>query len=479
MVNLEEPIDLLINGARILTVDDQRRELYDSSIAVSAGEILEIGPTPDLKKRYNARREIDASRMLVLPGLINAHNHLFQVMCRGLGDGSDLSNWAQRAIWPLAPFFSESACEVAARLACLEMIESGTTTVVDSHYLHSDPKAQDGIAQACLDSGVRAILGRAAMDASSVPDPFRETPEEAVRATERFIHKWNGREGRLIVRPEAMNEVMASREMILKLRALSREAGTGFHMHVSEERSRPERLKEETGFRTIEYLDHLGVLGPDVVLAHCVWVNQREREIIAESGTAVIHNPVSNQFLADGVAPIPQLLDMGVRVGLGTDGAASNNSLDMFEVMKSTALLHKVHNLRSDLMSASQVLEAATIKGAEALGIDHIVGSLEPGKKADILLLSLDCPRMIPCYSIASNLVYSASSCLVHTVIIDGRIVAEKGRCLSLDRTEVMREARRLESYLTMKISIGRASCASNIVAFRKDGERLPVMGSA
>jgi len=434
-------------------MDSAKRELLDAAIAVNAGKILEIGSAPDVQKRYQAKNEIDASRMLAMPGLVNAHNHLFQVMCRGLGDGSDLSDWAQRAIWPLAPAFDETACEIASRLACLEMIESGTTTVVDSHYLHHDPRGQDGVARACLDSGMRAILGRAAMDASVVAEPFRETASEAVKATERYIGAWHGAGGgRLMVRPEAMNEVTASREMILKLRRLSREAETGFHMHISEARSRPELIRKETGFRTIKYLDHLGVLDSDVVLAHCVWLDEEEMRIIAETDTAVVHNPISNQFLADGVAPIPQLLEMGVRVGLGTDGAASNNSQDMFEVMKGAALLHKVHNLRADLMNALQVLEMATIEGARALGIAGIVGSLEPGKRADILLLTMEDPAMVPCYSAVSNLVYSASSRMVHTVIIDGRIVVEAGSCISMDREEALDEARRLERSLSKRL---------------------------
>lgn len=447
-------IDILISDTQIMTMDDQRRTLNGASIAVNAGEILQIGPARELKKRYKARHNIDASEMLALPGLINGHNHLFQTMCRGLGDGFDISDWAQRAIWPLAPFFDESVCKVAALLACIEMIESGTTTVVDSHYLHHDPNAQDHIAQACLDSGIRAILGRAAMDSTSVPKPFRETPEDAVSATERFLQKWNGKANRLMVRPEAMNEVQASTEMILKLRRLSREAKIGFHMHAASSRSRPENLKREVGFRTIEYLNHLGVLGPDVVLAHGIWLNEQEIKFIADSGTAIIHNPVSNQYLADGIAPVPKYLDMGIRVGIGTDGAASNNAQDMFEVMKTTALLHKVHNLRADLMDASEVLELATIKGAQALGIDNITGSLEPGKRADILLVSLNCLGMIPCYSVVSNLVYSASSRIVRSVIIEGRIVAENGKCVSVDRTEVMNEARKLETFLKTKIDI-------------------------
>ena len=434
-------------------MDGQRRVLPDASIVVDASVIVEIGPAVDVGPCYRAARDIDATGMLALPGLVNAHNHLFQVMCRGLGDGCDLSTWAQQAIWPLAPHFDEHMCEVAARLACLEMIESGTTTVVDSHYLHADPAAQDGIARACRDAGLRAVLGRSAMDTGSVPAPFLETPEEAVCATERFIAKWNGQgNGRLTVRPEAMNEVMASRQMIVRLRELSRAAGTGFHMHASESRARPIQLEKETGFRTIRYLEHLGVLGPDVVLAHCVWLDQEEMRVLAETATGVIHNPISNQFLADGVAPITQLVGMGVSVGLGTDGAASNNSQDMFEVMKGAALLQKVHNLRADLMSAWQVLEMATIGGARALGIADSVGSLEVGKRADILLVVTNCPGMVPRYSVASNLVFSASSRIVRTVIVDGHIIAENGTCTSLDRTAVLREARELASDLKRRM---------------------------
>ena len=285
------------------------------------------------------------------------------------------------------------------------------------------------------------------MDCGDVPEPFLETPEQAVKATETLIQKYDGKEDRLIVRPEAMSEATASKEMILHLRALSREADSGFHMHVAESRSRPERLSKATGFRTIRYLDHLGVLGRDVLLAHCVWVEEDERQALANSGTKVAHNPVSNQFLADGVAPIPALLATGVVVGLGSDGAASNNSLDMFEVMKAAALLQKIHHLDAQALTAPQVLEMATIGGARAIGIDGITGSLERGKRADILLLELRQPGMVPCYSTISNLVYSSSRRLVNTVIIEGRIVVEKGLCVSVDRDQVIEDASRLHRH--------------------------------
>lgn len=452
-------VDILVNNVYVLTMDGEGRERSNASIAVDDGRIVDIGPTSHIREKCSARIDIDASQMLALPGLVNAHNHLFQVMCRGLGDDADLSTWAARAIWPLAAHLDAAACEVAGQLACLEMVESGTTTVVDSHYLNADRQAHDRIAQACLDSGMRAILGRAAMDTGGVPAAFRERPEEAVALTAAFIEKWNGRAGRLVARPEAMNEVVASRDLILELRELSRAMGTGFHIHVAETRDRPEFLKQTTGFRSVEYLDHLDVLDDDVVLAHCVWVDRGEREAIARSGAAVAHNPISNQFLADGVAPVPDFLDRGIRVGLGTDGAASNNSLDMFEVMKSAALMHKVHGLSSAAMTAEEVLKAATIGGARALGIDHIVGSLETGKCADIVLLGLDQAGMVPCYSPSSNAVYCSASRAVRTVIVDGKVVVENGRCVTLDRRRVIERARRLERRLKEGASLGRWTC--------------------
>lgn len=415
--------------------------LTHASIAVLGGRILEVGERTTLGGRYLPGRTIDASRLLAIPGLINGHNHLFQTLCRGLGDGHGLATWADRAIWPIAPLLDRPACRLAASLACIEMIESGTTTVVDSHYLHAVPDAQDGIAEGCLDAGIRAILGRAAMDTGPVPAAFLASSAEALRATERFIERWNGEGNLLLARPEAMNEITASPALIRELRDLSRTAGVGFHMHAAEDRSRSDLLQRKTGFRTIDYLDHLGVLGPDVVLAHCVWLSEHEKVVLEATGTNVVHNPISNQFLADGVAPIPDLRQRGISVALGTDGAASNDSLDMFGVMKSAALLHKVTTMRPDAMNGQDVLEMATIAGARALGIDGFVGSLEDGKRADIVLIALDTPSMVPLHSIRSNLVYSATSRAVDIVIVDGRIVAEGGRCVSLDRREIMRDA--------------------------------------
>ena len=456
--NPERAIDLLISHATLLAKKGPQQEIPDCSIAITDGGIVAVGSDEELRSCYLPLQVIDATGMLAMPGLINGHNHLFQVMCRGLGDGCDLSNWAATAIWPVAHNMDRAACEVAAALACVEMIESGVTTVVDSHYLHALPGSQEGIAQGCLAAGIRAILGRAAMDTPDVPEPFRETVEQAVSSTSRFISMWNGRDNRITTRPEAMSEVAASRQMILGLRDLSREAGVGFHMHAAEEQSRPEQLEREVGSRTIAYLDQLGVLGPDVVLAHCVWLNHDEIMTLATTETSVIHNPVSNQFLADGVAPVPEFLAKGVKVGLGSDGAASNDSADMFEIMKSTALLHKISSMRSDVLGAEEVLEMATIGGARALGIDDQVGSLDPGKRADIVLLQLDAPRMVPRHDICRNLVYSASSQLVDTVIIEGHIVARRGKCISLDRDLIVHEALSLGRRLSPDKGVGKVN---------------------
>jgi 5-methylthioadenosine/S-adenosylhomocysteine deaminase len=447
------PIDLLISSATVLRMDSGRTLSPDTSIAIDAGEILELGGAREVRGRYAARREIDASGHLAMPGFVNGHNHLFQVLCRGLGEGHDLSDWASAAIWPIAAHLDREACEVAAQLACIEMIESGTTCVVDSHYLHGSSNGLDGIASACLASGIRAVLCRAAMDVG-VPTEFRESVAEAVGATERFAAVWEGRANRILVRPEAMSEAAASADMIRALRQVARDMGAGFHMHASEVAWRPEQLEREVGCRTIEYLDRLGVLGREVVLAHCVWLSDQEMDVLARTGTSVVHNPVSNGVLGDGIAPIPSLRTRGVAVGLGSDGAASNDAMDMFEIMKSTLLLQRATTYRVRSLPAYDVLAMATCEGARALGLDTRIGSLEPGKRADVVLLSLDAPRMVPRHSLPTNVVLSASSRLVDTVIIEGRIVAEGGQCTSLDRGAVVREAEAVGRRLRQRAEI-------------------------
>ncbi len=448
------PIDLLISGAAVLRMDRGRTLSPDTAIAIDAGKILELGVTPDLRGRYAPRREIDASGHLAMPGLVNGHNHLFQVLCRGLGDGHDLSDWASAAIWPIAAHLDREACEVAAQLACIEMIESGTTCVVDSHYVHGGSDSHDGIASACLASGIRAVLCRAAMD-TGVPEQFRESVAQAVDATERFAAAWHGRANRLLVRPEAMSEAAASAPMIQALRQVARDMGAGFHMHASEVAWRPEQLQRDVGCRTIEYLDQLGVLGRDVVLAHCVWLSDHEMDVLAGAGAGVVHNPVSNGVLGDGIAPVPGLRARGVAVALGSDGAASNDAMDMFEVMKSALVLHRAAARRVSSLPAYDVLEMATTEGGRALGLDALIGSLEPGKRGDVVLLSLDAPRMVPRHSLTTNVVLSASSRLIDTVIIEGRVVAERGQCTSLDRGAVVREAEAVARRLWQRAAIG------------------------
>lgn len=445
-------VDVLVANAAILLAGTTLEPHPGQSVAVIGAHIVDIGPAALLEGRYIARRRIDASRHVVLPGLVNAHTHLFQVLCRGFGDGHDLTTWADQAIWPLAPYLDAAMIRLATHLACIELIETGTTTVVDSHYLHFVPGAADAIAQGCWEAGVRAILGRAAMDSGPVPERFRESVNQALEATERFMERWHGRGDRLSVRPEALNEITASPELIVGLRALSRQAGTGFHMHAAESRLRVEALKRATGFPTIAYLHHLGVLGPEVVLAHCVWMEEEEQAMLEDTGAAVAHNPISNQFLADGVAPLPALLERGVRVALGTDGAASNGTLDMFEVMKATVLLHRVARLQADVLTAREALMLATIGGARALGIDKVTGALEVGKRADLLLVRLDTPGSVPWHAVVPNLVFGGASRGVDVVIIDGRVVAERGRCVSIDRREVFRDAEAIGKWLRQVI---------------------------
>jgi 5-methylthioadenosine/S-adenosylhomocysteine deaminase len=434
-------VQLIVEGAQLVTMDTRRRVLDDHSIAVDEGTIIDIAPADQIRTRYRAQQSINASTLLALPGLVNSHAHLFQLACRGLGSGSPLSEWTEKAIWPVAARLDGESCEAFATLSCVELIESGVTTIVDSHYLHRDEETQEAVARACLGAGVRAILGRASADLV-VPRAFRESPEVALGRTERFMARWNDRAGRISVRPEALNEVACSPEMITSLHRFAAAAGVGFHMHASETRERTEGLAAKHGRRTIEYLEHLGVLGPGVLLAHCVWLTANEIEVLRRTGASVAHNPISNAFLADGIAPMRELLRAGVPVGLGTDGAASSDALDMFEVMKAALLFQRVRTGDANAVEPYDILAAATIGAARAIGLGDATGSLEIGKKADILLLSLDSPRTTPARNVVTTLVLNGCAALVDTVIVAGVVVASAGKCVSVDRVAAMSAAR-------------------------------------
>jgi len=433
---------ILIKNGYVITMDPQRNVFTKGAVAVEGTEIVETGISEDLEKKYGDAEILDAGGKAVLPGLIDAHTHLYQILFRGLGDDLSLSEWLKECIWPLSYNLTRDDSYTAALLASLEMIKTGTTTFADSHYINRDKNCHDGIAQAVSETGIRGVLGRATVDAFPTPEAFRETVGEAEREAARVIEKYNNTaDGRITVRVEPLNETLASDEMIKAMRGISRQYGVGMNMHLAETIQRVQSARDNYGMSSVEYLNDIGILGPDLLLAHCCWISNKEIQLLKNTRTKVVHNSVSNQYLADGVAPVPAMLKNGVVVTIGADGAASNNNQDMFGVMKAAALLHKLNEYDPQALTANKVLEMATIDAALALGMETSIGSLEKGKKADIILLDINRPEMTPSLSVVSNLVYSTTGDAVDTVMIDGRIVMEKRELVTANEQQIITKA--------------------------------------
>ncbi|MCM3760941.1 amidohydrolase [Alkalihalobacillus oceani] len=430
---------ILVKHGYVVTMNKERAIFQDGAVVLQGDRIVKVGKTAELEQERDYERVIDAKGKLIMPGLINGHTHIFQTLFRGLGDDRPLSEWLGECVYPLSAHVGYEESYAAMKLSAVEMIQTGTTTFVDSHFIHHDKKAIDGIANAALEAGMRAVLGRTAIDQGPAPTRFHETVEEAVKEAVRIIELYHDHpSGRLKVRVEPLNETVASPEMIKAMYEVSSHYQVGMNMHLAETVQRVKSVQDRYQLRSVEYLHDLGVLGPHLLLAHCVWINQKEIHLLAETKTNVAHNAVSNQYLADGVAPVPAMLDNQINVTIGPDGAASNNNLDMFEVMKSAALLHKVNTLNTTALTADKVLEMATIDAAKAIGLEEEIGSLEAGKKADLIMVSLAEPEMIPSFSPLSHLVYSAKGNVVTDVIIDGNIVYENRSFTSLDKEKII-----------------------------------------
>jgi len=432
----------IIKHAQIITMDSQRRTFDDGAVVVSGSRIVAVGERAELEKKYAEAAVVDAKGMLVIPGLINAHTHIYQVLYKGLGDDASLSDWLKKCVYPMSLNLTGPDCYDAMMLSAVEMIKGGATTFVDCHYMNRDLSCQDYLAAAVGESGIRGVLGRGTIDSAPAPEPLRERVSQAVREAERVIKTYQGAaEGRLSVRVEALNEKLASREMITAMRGVAKQYKVGSNMHVAEAAERVRECKERLGMTSIEYIHSLGVTGPDVLLAHCCWLSEHDMEILAETGTHVAHNPVSNQYLADGIAPVPELLRRGINVTAGPDGACSNNNQNMFDVMKSAALLHKVHNLDPEILTAQQVFEMVTVNAAKALGMEKEIGSIEVGKYADLTMIDLQQPCMVPCFRPISNLVYAATPDVVDSVMIHGEMVLRGRELVGMDEKAILAKA--------------------------------------
>jgi 5-methylthioadenosine/S-adenosylhomocysteine deaminase len=386
--------------------------------------------------------EIDGAGKIVLPGLINTHTHLSMVLLRGYADDMRLQDWLQKKIWPVEGRLTADACYQGALLGCAEMIMSGTTTFIDMYFHMED------VAKAVAQAGLRAFLSYGIID---LFDPARaRTEQDKTRTLWEYLRGLGNSRIQFALGPHA--PYTCSAETLLWAKEFAEKNGVINHIHIAETRKEQADFQKQHGARVVEYLDKIGALSNRMLAAHCVWLTKSEVSLLAKAGASVAHCPASNMKLASGgVAPLPEMFEAGMAVGLGTDGAASNNSLDMFETMKLCALLHKAHRWDPTILNAQKTLDLATIEGARALGIQSEVGSIEVGKKADIILVDSALPNMSPLHgeaTVISDLVYSASPANVDTSIVDGEVLMQNRQMKTLNMPETVRNASRTASQL-------------------------------
>lgn len=419
---------ILIKNALILNPNNF--EDKKQSLLIKDDLIAEIADEIDGDK---ADKIIDAEGKILLPGLINTHTHLSMTLFRGLADDLSLDSWLNDHIWPMEANLNGDYCYIGALLGAVELIKSGTTTFSDMYFYMED------VARAVEDAGIRAVLSYGMIDFGDA-----ERREAELKENLDLFKACNGMaDGRIKVFFGPHSPYTASEELLIKTRQLADEHNMGIHIHVSETEKEINDISQEKGLRPFEYLDKIGFLGPDVVAAHCVWLSDNEIEIIKKHDVKVSHNPCSNMKLASGISPVSKLIENDICVSIGTDGASSNNNLDLIEELKTASLLQKVATLDPKVLSSDEAIEMATIKGAEALGLDSEIGSIEVGKKADIILIDTNAANMVPdSSSLSSNIIYSANGSNVDTTICNGKILMESKELTFLDEQEIYAKAK-------------------------------------
>jgi 5-methylthioadenosine/S-adenosylhomocysteine deaminase len=428
--------DLVLHNGTAVTVNPAFEILPHAVVAIRQGRLRAVTNRVPGTPLPSARETLDAGGGLILPGLVNAHTHLPMTLFRGLADDLPLKPWLEEHIFPAeARFMDPVSVGWGARLACCELLLSGTTTCCDG-YFHAD-----AVAGAVVECGLRAVLGQGVLDfpAPGVPDP-----REALPRAREFLTRWRGVSP--LVRPSLFCHAAytCGPETLTAAKAAAEEAGALYQIHAAETRSEARELIDPRAPTPVGHLARLGLLDPRTLLAHCVWVEPWDIEAIRAAGAGVVHCPESNMKLAAGIAPLPALLAAGIPVGLGTDGCASNNDLDLFREMGTAARLHKVAGGDPTTVSAREVLTMATIGGARALGLADRIGSLEPGKEADIIVVDTRRPALTPLYRPESHLVYAADGAAVRDVIVAGRLRVRGHRLVDLDLERIMAEVRAL-----------------------------------
>ena len=433
-------VDLIVAGKYLVTMDASDTVLENAALAIDEGLIVAIGSADEIDASYMANERLGGDNRIVMPGLVNGHSHAAMTLLRGVADDLALMDWLTNYIFPAeVQFVDADFVRIGTELACWEMIRGGTTTFVDMYYY------PDIVAQAVESCGMRALVSATVIDQRS---PDAEDATDSIGKGLEFFGRWKDRSSRItpIFGPHANYTLSA--EQLAATRAAATEAGVAISMHISESPFEVQYSKDTFGMTTIDLLESIGFLDGPTIAAHVVWPTEKEIAILAERNVGVIHNPTSNMKIASGISPVSAMLAAGVQVGLGTDGAASNNDLDMWEEMRLASFLQKVEQMDSQVLPANTVLAMATRGGAEAIGLGGQIGVLEVGMKADVIQVAFDDVHHIPVFDVISHLVYVNDEQDVVSTIVDGKVLMLEGEILTIDTASITREARELAALI-------------------------------
>ncbi len=439
----KEKADLLVAGGTVVTMDAQRRVIENGAVAVVGDSIVAVGTSAEIEGKYESAKRIDARGAIVMPGLINGHAHAAMSLFRGIADDLSLDDWLHKYIFPAeARNVTEDFVAWGTRLGILEMLRGGITTYADMYYF------EDAVARVTKEAGMRGVLGETIID---FPAPDNKSVPQALEYTQKYLDRWKG--DALIVAAVAPHSMYTCSEKTLQdAAALARRNHAPILIHIAEAPFELEQSRNKYGLTPVAYLSRAGILGPDVVGAHCIWVDHADIATLTHFGVGCIHNPSSNMKTAAGVMPVVEMLAAGEAIGLATDGAASNNDLDLFEEMDLAAKLQKVARMDSRALPAEQVVEMATITGARALHLEKEIGSLETGKKADLILVDTAAPHATPMYNVYSQLVYALKASDVKTVVVGGKIVMQDRQMLTLNEKEILAKAQEYKKQIAASL---------------------------
>lgn len=454
-------VDIYVRGKFVITMNKRREVLKDGCVAIEGGEIVAVGKCLDLDKdfRGKANEEINADKHIVMPGLINTHVHLIQGMLKACANYRRLISWLKECVWPLQGSMTQEEALASATLTILELIKSGTTTFLETGLVGR--YGPDSIIDTILKSGLRAAVARHVMDMSgyalekgALHEGLVEDGETSMSDTLRLYNKYHGRDGRVYVWFGPRTPGAVSVELYREIAARAKELKTGITMHLAEVREDVEYTTKTFGMKPVDFVKWLGLTGPNVVLVHVVWVTDEEIKTLAETKTNVSHNPSSNGKLGSGIARVSDMLQAGVNVTLGTDGGPSNDNYDLIEEMHIATILQNAYKGNPEALRAEDAIEMATLRGAEALGLSDRVGSIEVGKRADLITIKYWDPKLMPMNDPISHLVFAANGSHVQDVIVDGKIIMRNRNVLTLDEDKVLREVELRSSELFSRTGI-------------------------